>query len=633
MSVFDNFDKNLPGDNHARSVFLDKDEYELFPAEEEIFTREAKSFWFFYVATAVVFIALIVQLLNLQITHGAFNRILAEGNRIRNRAIAAPRGVIYDSTGKALVANDGSFSLQLYPVDLPRNTNEREIYYANLSSITLVSVDEIKGKVKDIGLYSASPVILKENIERDEALLMETKIINFPGVVMSKKPVRRYSEIPGLAPVLGYIGKATQNDIKNNPSLAQTVNQETGKDGLEKIYQNYLVGKDGASEIEVNSSGKTQRSLTTLPPQPGNNLILSINADLEDNMAQSLAKQIEAANVKAGAAVAINPQTGAILALVSMPTYDNNIFSQGINVDDYNKIIKDPNMPMFDRAIAGAYPSGSTIKPLVAAAGLQEGVITENTTLDCPAEIKVGSWTYPDWKYHGLTDVKKAIAESVNIYFYAIGGGWDKVKGIGPDKMKYYFEKFGLGAKTGIDLPGEVAGLIPDPTWKKKTQDEMWYLGDSYHMAIGQGDVLTTPLQMAVATAAVANGGQVLKPQIVDKITNNNGELIQSYTKQVIRSNFIDANNLRIVRDGMRQTVTNGSATSVFSGLTGPAAAKTGTAQFNNNSKTHGWMVAYAPYDNPQIAVAIIVEGGGEGYATAGPVAKTALQWYFDQNK
>ncbi len=631
MSIFDQFEQNLPGDSHVRKVQLDKDEYELFPAEEEIFDRDQRSFWWFYLVIVFVFLILSSQLLNLQITHGNFNRFLAEGNRIRTRFIPAPRGIVFDNTGKALVQNDASFALQLYPIDLPRAADEKQKFYENLSTVTQIPVSEIKDKVNQKGLTSSSAVILKENIDRDTALLLETKIIDLPGVVMAVEPIRHYSDIPGLSFVLGYTGKVTDQDIKNNRDATLGLNQEIGKDGLEKVYQDYLKGQDGITEIEVDSRGRSQRMLTSLPPQPGNNLVLGINADLESAISETMNHEIETTGAKAGAAVAVNPQTGEILALVSLPSYDNNAFAQGINGADYQKIIKNPDLPLFNRAVSGEYPSGSTIKPLVAAAGLQEKVITENTTLDCPAEIKVGSWTFPDWKYHGLTDVKKAIAESVNIYFYAIGGGWDKVQGIGPDKLKSYYVKFGLGARTGIDLPSEADGLVPDPAWKKKTKNEMWYLGDTYHMSIGQGDVLVTPLQMAMATAAVANGGTLLKPHLVSKITDKDGATIQTVSKQIVRANFIDASNMRIVRDGMRQTVTSGSG-QALKDIAVPVAAKTGTAQFGDQDKTHAWMTAFAPYDNPQIAIAVILEGGGEGYATAGPVVKAAMETYFPKN-
>ncbi len=628
MSIFDQFDQNLPGDNQARKIELDKDEYELFSAGEEIFDREPKNFTWLYLATLLVFLSLTTQLLNLQITHGSFNRYLAEGNRIRTRTVPAPRGIIYDNTGKPLVLNNASFSLKIYPVDLPRTAPERQAFYNNLSQITQISADEIKTKVDEKGAYSTFPVILKENIDRDTALLLETKIIDLPGVVMSVDPIRNYSLIAGLAPILGYTGKVTDTDLQANRDPSLSLDESIGKDGLEKVYQTYLKGHDGINEIEVDSRGRAQRILTSLPAQTGSNLVLSINADLEQTISKALADEIDVSGAKAGAAVAVNPQTGEILAMVSLPTYDDNIFSGGASNQDYQKLLNDKNLPLFNRAVSGEYPSGSTIKPIVAAAGLQEGVITEKTTLDCPAEIKVGSWTFPDWKYHGLTDVKKAIAESVNIYFYAIGGGWDKVKGIGPDKLKEYYNKFGLGAKTGIDLPSEADGLVPDPAWKKKVKNEMWYLGDTYHMSIGQGDVLVTPLQMAMATAAVANGGELLKPRLLTKVTDSDGNVLQTIPKQITRSNLVDANNLRIVRDGMRQTVTSGSG-QALKDMAVPVSAKTGTAQFGDEDKTHAWMVAFAPSDNPQMAIAVIIEGGGEGYATAGPVIKAAINEYF----
>jgi len=630
MSIFDAFDKNLPGDHHQRRVQLDKDEYELFPAEEEIFEKTSRNFNPLYVCLCLIFVGLSAQLLNLQITHGSFNRFLAEGNRIRTREVAAPRGIIYDQKMKALVSNDASFVLQVYPLDIPRTKADRQKYFDDLSLITQIPTSELSQKI-DEKKFSSAPVILKENMDRDSALLLETKINNFPGVVMAKVPVRKYESIAGLSPVLGYIGKVSDAEIKSNTDENLRLNQNIGKDGLEKVYQSYLKGRDGVNEIEVDSRGKAQRMLTTLPPQTGNNLVLSLNAGLEEVIADSLSKNIDAAGSSAGAAIAVNPQNGEILAYVSLPTYDNNIFSQGASSEEYQKILLDKNKPLFNRVIAGAYPSGSTIKPLVAAAGLQENVITERTTIDDDGAIKVGSWTYPDWKAHGLVDVRKAIAESCNVFFYAVGGGWDKIRGLGPAKLQYYYEKFGLGEKTGIDLPGEVKGLVPTPKWKEKNQNEMWYLGDTYHMAIGQGDVLTTPLQMAMATAAIANGGTLVKPHLVTKITDNSGNSVKDFSKEIIRSGFVDAENIKIVQEGMRQGVISGSS-KLLNDLPVEAASKTGTAQYANNTKTHAWMVSYAPYDNPTIAIAVIVEGGGEGYAAAGPVVKDAFYWYFTQN-
>ena len=627
MSIFDQFD-NLSKDLRKRKVQLDASEYEYSQSTEELDEKPKKSFWVFYSMVLGVFVILVTQLLNLQISQGSFNRYLAEGNRIRERKIPAPRGIIYDKKGIALLGNDASFSLEVYPLDIPKSQKENQDFYENLSQIIQIPADEIKNVIKEKSGARADPVVLKENIDRDTALMLEVKTNNLPGVVIGKNPIRNYQNIPGLSQILGYVGKVTDAELKDNPQLS--MNQVIGKDGLEKSYQDFLKGEDGINQIEVDSHGRAQRILSNLPPQPGHSLVLTIDSELEDFMTKTLEQELLSADSKAGAAVAIDPKTGGILGMVSLPTYDNNIFAKGMSQEEYQKLLNDETKPMFNRAISGTYPSGSTIKPLVASAGLQEGVITENTTINDPGEIKVGSWSYPDWKAHGLVDVRKALAVSCNVFFYSVGGGWDKIKGLGVEKLKDYLAKFGFGKALGVDLPGEASGLVPSPEWKEKAKKESWYLGDTYHMAIGQGDVLVTPLQMIDAVAAIANGGELLKPYVVQKINDKEGKTIQETQKEIIRAKFIDDANLQVVREGMRNAVTAsyGSARAL-NDLPVASAAKTGTAQFGSEGKTHAWMVTFAPYNDPQIAIAVIVEGGGEGYATAGPVAEQILNWYF----
>jgi len=629
MSIFDQFDKSLPGDSGRRKVLLDE-EYQTFDSAETLIDLSKRAMSGFYFVAILVFICLIVQLLNLQISHGSFNRVLAEGNRLRQREIASPRGLIYDTKGKLIVGNDAAFNLQLYPQDLPGSKKDRQDFFNELSQIVQISPEEIEAKIQDKGANRADPVILKENIDRDTALLLETKLIYTPGVVIAKKPIRRYEEIPGLAQVIGYVGKITDTELKSNRNYR--MNQEMGKDGIEKQYQAYLQGVPGINQIEVDSRGRAQRLLSNRSPEPGNNLTLSIDADLETELTMVMNDQVEASGVKSGAAVAINPKTGEILAMTSVPTYDNNLFAKGVSGEDYQKIITDSANPLLNRAIAGAYPSGSIIKPLVASAGLQENVIGEHTTINDTGEIRVGSWVYPDWKAHGLVDVRKSLAVSANVFFYAIGGGFDKIKGIGVDKLKYYYEQFGLGKPTGIDIPGEVSGLVPDAAWKEKAKKEAWYLGDTYHMSIGQGDVLVTPLQMAVTTAAIANNGEVLEPFLVKKITDKDGKTVVQSEKHVVRKDFISQDNLSIVQGGMRDCVTQSyGSCRALNELPVAVAAKTGTAQFGIEGKTHAWMSAFAPYNDPQIAIVVLVEGGGEGYAAAGPVINRVFNWYFSK--
>jgi penicillin-binding protein 2 len=342
--------------------------------------------------------------------------------------------------------------------------------------------------------------------------------------------------------------------------------------------------------------------------------------------------------VKKAAGLAIDPQNGGVLALVSLPSFDNNLFVQGISTQDLAALDADPNQPFLNRAVSGQYPSGSLIKPLIGAAALEEKIVSPEQTVSCQGGIRVAHQYQPeiiyhfrDWKTHGITDIIKAIAQSCNVYFYTIGGGYGQREGLGIERIKKYLEYFGLGQATGIDLPHEENGLIPDPEWKAQAKpDEEWYLGDTYHVAIGQGDIMVTPLQITRAIGVIANEGVLYQPQIVDKVVDLNKDLIKDIPKQIIRENFIETEYLKIVQKGMRQAVVSGSAGALAS-LPVKAAGKTGTAQFGKQGQTHAWFVGYAPYPEPEIVLTILIEGGGEGSQVALPVAKQVLEWYFSQ--
>ncbi|MFH1460848.1 MAG: penicillin-binding transpeptidase domain-containing protein, partial [Patescibacteria group bacterium] len=399
----------------------------------------------------------------------------------------------------------------------------------------------------------------------------------------------------------------------------------------------------GQEQFEVDSLGKTQRLLAIKPAQPGQGLMLHLDRGLQEKLYQSLdqaLKKLRASgeSTRKAAALAINPKDGGIRALVSLPSFDNNLFAQGISQEELIVLKNDPNEPFLNRALAGQYPSGSIIKPLIAAAALEEKAVKPNQTIDCQGGLAIANeynpeiiYHFPDWKAHGLTDIIKAIAESCNVFFYTIGGGYGKIDGLGINKIKEYLQDFGLGQTTGIDLPYEQIGLIPDPDWKAKAKEgEPWYLGDTYHLAIGQGDILVTPLQMALAISAIANNGTLYQPQVVDKIIDQDKDLIKDVFPQKVRENFIDLSNLKIVQQGMRQAVLTGSARALAS-LPVTAAGKTGTAQFGNQDKTHAWFVGYAPYQEPEIVIVVLIEAGGGGDQTAVPVAKEVLEWYFSQ--
>ena len=624
--------KNNPFENFSNLGKVDNlsEEYE-HPSESDNKDvldddrQEKPSFVLFYVFSFLIIAIFLFRLLDLQVAKGAKFQYMAEGNRIRAREIPAPRGIIYDKNGVAISQNVASFDLELYPADLPQLKEDRDNIYHKLNEISQINEDEIRNQVEKQGLYSVDPIILKEDINRDEAMSLMIKYNNILGVSVTARPSRKYASIPGLAQLFGYIGKISEEELTDNPDYK--MDSWIGKAGIEKSYENSLKGTSGKEQVEVDSQGRIQRALSNIDPVPGNNIYLGIDSRFEQEIANILGSRISDLKVKSGVAIAMNPKDGTILGMVSLPSYDNNLFVQNFS-SEYQKLLDDPNKPLVNRAISGIYPTGSTLKPMIAAAGLQEKVISEDTTVNDTGEIKVGEWSFPDWKVHGVTDVRKAIAESCDIFFYAVGGGWEKISGLGIDKIDKYLSIFGFGEKTGIDIPGEQVGLIPDPEWKEKNKNESWYLGDTYHLSIGQGDFLATPLQLLNATSAIANGGELLKPHLAIKETDSQGRLVKEYGKEVIRKDFIDSYNIQVVREGMRQTVTSGSA-KVLNDLPFEAAGKTGTAQFGTEDKTHAWFTAFAPYNDPEIAIVVLVEEGGEGSDNAVPVGKSILEWYF----
>ncbi len=580
----------------------------------------------FFRGTVFFVIALLaLRIFYLQIVKGSYYGELSRENRIRSIVIKAPRGLIFDRNGKKLVNNVPSFDLIAIPVDVPKDKNEKDKEIEEIAGIFNMNNQNIEVIVGSQDSNSLNPVLIKENVSQDEALIFSEKHARFAGFMLDETSVREYKDGEYFSSAIGYSGKINKTELAEHPDYFMT--DYIGKSGIEYGWEKNLRGVNGKQEVEVDSTGNLKNNFGVDPPIAGADLTLGVDMDLQKKLQDSLKTKLEETGTKTAAAVAIDPRNGEILALVNLPSYDNNLFSEGISAEDYQKLISDPDKPMFNRAISGEYPPGSTFKPLVAAAALQEGTINAGTTLDCPAAINIGSYRFPDWKTHGLTDIRKAIAESVDIFFYAIGGGWGDIPALGIDKIKQYADKFGLGYKLGIDIPGEASGLVPTQKWKQDNIGEKWYLGDDYHCAIGQGFVTSTPLQIANYTAAVANGGTVYKPHLVSSVKKSDGTE-EKISPVVLNKNFISAANMQIVREGMRQTVTSGTA-QPLKDLPIEVAGKTGTAQFGGENKTHGWFVSFAPYDNPTIAMAVLVEGGGEGFSTAEPVTKDVYQWYF----
>ena len=575
----------------------------------------------------LIFLTLVLQAAYLQIIRGGHYTKISENNYKRIVAVKSPRGIIYDRNNKQIVFNMPIFDLVIIPYDFLKDKDNIKEKIKKLSKVIEIKEDSLMERINKADRSSHQSFLILENIEKDEALILEEKIKRIDGVKLEKNAIRNYVDSKYISNIIGYSGRINEKELKINPGYLLT--DTIGKDGLEFFYEKQLRGEYGKEEIEVDSFGKKTRTIGKEDPRSGNNLILNIDFGLQKKIYGQLDEITTKFETEAGASVvALNPKNGAVLALVNFPSYDNNLFAKGISSDDYNKLLTDKTNPLLNKAIAGQYPPGSTFKPLMGAAALQEKIISPKRKIFASGAIYIGSYRYPDWKAHGLVDLTKAIAQSCNVYFYTVGGGYGDIEGLGIDRIKKYANLFGLGNTLGIDLPGEGTGLIPDRQWKKDIKDERWYIGDTYHVSIGQGDVLATPLQIASYTAAIANGGKLFQPQIVDKIIDSDGNIIEDIYPKMIRENFVDLENIKWIQKGMRENVVSGSGIALYN-LPIEAAGKTGTAQYYGNKKTHAWYIAYAPYDDPEIALAIIIEGGGEGHAAAVPVAKEALEWYF----
>jgi penicillin-binding protein 2 len=453
------------------------------------------------------------------------------------------------------------------------------------------------------------------------------QIAALPGFSLSTFEQRIYDpSASSLSHLLGYVGGISAAELAE-PALADyRLVDQVGKAGLERGAESLLRGQNGKVQIEVDALGQELAIVNRTEPTPGANLTLSIDLGLQQFIQRRLEEVLRANQRSRAAVVAIDPRTGGVRALVSLPAYDSNQFATGIDAAAYAKLIADPDKPLFDRAIAGQFPAGSTFKPFVAYAALKEGVVTETTAFLSVGGIRVGPWFFPDWRAggHGLTDVRKALADSVNTYFYIVGGGYEQTTGLGVERITAYARKFGFGETTGLPLPGEASGFLPSKQWKEETKGERWYVGDTYNLSIGQGDLLVTPIQMAAAAAALANGGTKVTPRLIEAV---DGSAATDILETTAETESLDPYVVQVVREGMRQAVTRGSAR-LLSGLGFPVAGKTGTAQNIGDRPTHAWFIGFAPYQNPTLAVAILIEEGGEGSSVAVPLAYDIFNWW-----
>jgi penicillin-binding protein 2 len=570
-----------------------------------------------------------VRVVYLSMIKGSYYSDISKGNRIRSISIKAPRGKILDKSGHVLAGNIPSIDSVIIPGYLPESLEERKVLAGKVAKILSMDEGNVEMAIESQNRKSLDPVLLSENITQDQSLILLEKKEELKGISTENTAIRKYEDGNIFSSVIGYEGKITREEMDMNRDYHMT--DYIGKTFLEKQYEKQLRGAAGAKQVEVDSVGNVKKDLGVINPQAGDDLVLNIDAGLQKKLFDSIASILEKTGTRTAAAVAIDPRSGGVLAMVNFPNYDNNLFARGISNKDYQDIIADKDLPLFNRAINGEYPPGSTIKPAIAAAALSEGVISPDTIIDgMGGGLNIGGFHFGDWKVHGPSDVRTAIAESNDVFFYTVGGGYGNISGLGMSRMKKYDNLFGLGNPTGIDLPNESNGFIPDEQWKLEKLKEKWYIGNSYHASIGQGYVTATPLQVANFVAAIANRGTLYAPRIVSQIKNSNGQS-EAVGPVVIRNNFISGSVIQVVREGMRKTVTDGTA-QPLKDLSVEVAGKTGTAQFGAEGKTHGWFVSFAPYENPEIVLAIIVEGGGEGHSSGVPVTKEVYDYYFSRN-
>lgn len=573
---------------------------------------------------------------------------LAEENKYVLRQIQAERGVIYDRNLKQLVFNQSSFDLILEKSKLPSFDEERIKILKEISQILALDYGVLEKKIDE---SENSQISIAENLGHKTLIILETKLTEeFPGFQIVNNPIREYREGKNFSHLIGYTGRIQSEELKKEPQLYLTTDY-VGRLGVENSYEEVLRKNPGQMRIEKDALGNIISQEIIQSPESGQSMVLWLDSDLQKKTREVLEKKCDELGINGAAAIALDPNTGGVLSLVSLPGFDNNLFQKGADPEELQELLDDPFQlePLFNRAIAGrGYLTGSVIKPFIASAALEEKIISPEKQIYVGGFIEVPdqynpekTYIYRDWKVHGWTDLRKAIANSVNVYFYAIGGGYEGQTGLGPTKIKKYLELFGWGEKTGIDLSNEGTGLVPDPEWKKsyftEKKDQAWYDGNTYYLSIGQEYVSATPLQVAVASVAIANGGKLFQPKVVKSIVDtsmSSFRIVEELEPKIIRENFIDSKNIQVVREGMRQTVTSGTATGWLNLLPVSSAAKTGSAQTGKfdeygNELLHNWITVFAPYENPEIVLTIMMEDVSGVMGGPLPVAKEILEWYF----
>lgn len=557
----------------------------------------------------------------LQLYDGDHYADLAEGNRIRIVPAMAPRGTFFDRNGELLVQNRPGFTVSLLPLTAP--IADDVIY--RLADLIKVPVEEINEKIENHSGFD--PIRIKTDVTPDIVTIIEEQKSSYPGVVIEVQPIRDYMNKEEAAHTYGYVSEINDVELEEKKKDGYKSGDIIGKFGLEKIYDKELRGENGGQQVEVDVSGKPVQIIGRKPPIPGCDLYLTIDKKLQTAAEKAVDEQLKLIHANAAAVVALNPQTGEVLALVSRPAFNPNLFARGISSKDWNALNSNPYHPMDNKAITGEYPPGSTFKIVTGTAALTEGVVS-------PDELIMDSghhWIIPkgnaEGEALGLINFKQAMAHSDNVYFYEMGNR------LGIDRLEKYARMFGLGARTGIDLPYEADGLVANRRYKEKNfEDGDWYLSETFDAAIGQGFNLVTPLQAAMVMGEIAADGKRFRPHLVNRIVAPDGTIIKEFKPELLSILDVRPDVIKLVQEGLHDVTKYGTAASSFQGFNIDIAGKTGTAE-NSHGRDHGWFVAYGPFYNPNIVVAVIVEQGGFGSQSAVPIGRKVLEAAFGINQ
>ena len=578
------------------------------------------------VVCLVLFAVLLGRMVYLQLWRGDYYAKQSDGNRLRQSRILAPRGIIYDSEGKELVNN-----LPGYAVVLQKQSSYKPETLQRLSNLLQMPVEEINAKIQASENFY-EPIMLKNNLDQQMVTKIEEQRRYMPEVMLSVQPIRNYPYHELAVHALGYVGEVSSYEIEQG--LFKNISQGSlvGKGGLEKTYDKYLRGEDGAFMEEVDVAGNVVKHYDSVQPIPGKNLKLTIDYELQKELEAFTDKHLAflrssgiAPGARAAAVVAIDPRNGAVRAMVSRPGYDPNWFVHGISSKNWNSINNDPNYPMNNKVITGEYPPGSTFKIVTGSAAFELKKVGLNEPIfDGGFHPMVPTMGNAGGEVLGWLTFIKALAMSDNVYFYELGYR------VGIDNIEKYAHIFGFGERTGIDLEGESKGLVASKKVKREIWDEDWRLGDTFNAAIGQGFNLTTPIQLSVMLSIVANGGTKYQPYLVDSIINSDGSLFEKPKRAEGKHIDVSQQTIDYIRMGMSATTQEGGTASYFAGLPKPIAGKTGTAE-NSHGRDHGLFVAYGPVDDPELVVVCIVEQGGFGSVAAGPIVYKAFEEFFQE--